>query len=619
MENNDKHPRKDKLNDIESTFVEGSVRAVNASPEASPRNTTAEHPSGGEKIGNGTVVKMIGQGGMARIYLTWCEKLELHRVVKILQPEINNNCLQRFETEARITAKLHHSNIVEIHSVDEWNGLAFIEMEYLDGEDLKKRIKRNGRLPFEVCTAIGVLICRALEYAHGQEFKLYSKQYRGIIHRDLKPENVMVTRAGLVKLMDFGIARPTETSLHTVEGNITGTLPYLSPEQMEGCDVDGRTDIYSFGAILFEMLTGERVFPQEDVTSLVNAKARGQFREISQYNRGIPKSLRTIVRRCLQTQPSRRYKDAGGLLAALEEAHAELSSVSAEKVVSAYVDDPNGVAASNGGSRAFYAAGIVPKAVVALAVLTLAGGVVLWLRSKDPHDESVGSSLSALGKMAQEQKTEMQVEEPAPIAEQEPELVPSPAPPKLVEQTPLRKKMVPKQTPPARKSKKKIQPTVSSVEDALAQGNLVKAAGDLANLKLEDKSEIALALRALEATSKVLSKEKTLRLYDDVICDDGGYYLKKGRVLLEAGMIENAIAAYKKSLATSSVVVSPLQLRKEGFYGLARAYSRNYEQENDESYLRQAQAAWKMVKNLYSDNPGHPYFTEAEKHLTRAW
>jgi len=618
VENKDKYPADDGSNDIEMTFVEGSDRIVSASSTIPPK-TDGEYPTGGEKIGNGTVEKMIGRGGMARIYLTWCEKLELYRVIKILLPEINEKCLQRFETEARITAKLHHSNIVEIHSVDEWNGLAFIEMEYLDGEDLKKRIKQHGGLPFGVCTAIGVLICRALEYAHSQDFKLYNKRYHGIIHRDLKPENVMVTRSGQVKLMDFGIARPMETSLHTVEGNITGTLPYLSPEQMEGCDIDGRTDVYSFGAILFEILTGDRAFPQEDVTSLVNAKARGQYTDISRYDIGIPKSLCTIVRRCLQTQPSRRYKDASELLAALEKAHAGLSSVSPEKAVASYVNDPNGVVGSTSKGGLFVTGKILPAAGTGLAVLASIAIVVIFIMNRDLSSEEGDTPSAVTIQAVPEQETVVTDEEQvrAPVEEKR-EAVSEPVK-EAATRTPALKESAQRLPRPAKKPLSEAPPTVSSVEEALAEGNLMKAAGDLAKLRLENKTEIALAIRALEATANVLSKEKTLRLYEDVTCNDGGFFLKKGLIMMQAGSVDDAIDFYKKALATPSVVLSPLQLRKEAFYRLARAYSRYYEQKKDDSYLRQAQAAWRMVEKLYSDNPGHPHRAEAETYLNQTW
>ena len=186
-------------------------------------------PSGKEPIplGSGIIVGLLGTGGMARVYKIWNEKLEVPRAVKILIPTQQKDLKNRFETEVKITAKLHHPNIVEIYSVGEWNGLPFLEMELIEGDSIETIIARYGKLPFSVCCAIAIFVARALVYAHGQEFLLYGKNYHGVIHRDLKPANVMISKNGEVKLMDFGIARPTEASLHTVEGNIVGTMQYL--------------------------------------------------------------------------------------------------------------------------------------------------------------------------------------------------------------------------------------------------------------------------------------------------------------------------------------------------------------------------------------------------------
>ena len=188
-------------------------------------------PDGKEPIAlaSGTIAGILGTGGMARVYKIWNEKLEVFRAVKILLPTQQKDLKNRFETEVKITAKLHHPNIVEIYSVGEWNGLPYIEMELVEGDSLEAIIGRYGKLPFSVCSATAIFVARALVYAHGQEFLLYGKNYHGVIHRDLKPANIMISKSGEVKLMDFGIARPTEASLHTVEGNIVGTMQYLSP------------------------------------------------------------------------------------------------------------------------------------------------------------------------------------------------------------------------------------------------------------------------------------------------------------------------------------------------------------------------------------------------------
>ncbi|MGA2507183.1 MAG: serine/threonine-protein kinase, partial [Chitinispirillaceae bacterium] len=284
-------------------------------------------PSGKEPIplGSGIIVGLLGTGGMARVYKIWNEKLEVPRAVKILIPTQQKDLKNRFETEVKITAKLHHPNIVEIYSVGEWNGLPFLEMELIEGDSIETIIARYGKLPFSVCCAIAIFVARALVYAHGQEFLLYGKNYHGVIHRDLKPANVMISKNGEVKLMDFGIARPTEASLHTVEGNIVGTMQYLSPEQIDGIAIDGRTDVYSFGAILYEMLTGTKTFPQETITNLMKKKIVNEYRKFSEFDFPISPALAKITQKCLQSSKETRFSSASELLKELEATHPTLT------------------------------------------------------------------------------------------------------------------------------------------------------------------------------------------------------------------------------------------------------------------------------------------------------
>ena len=223
--------------DLDKTFIEGvdaktgphslsrggkldatSLRAANPyqNPGAAAGPAT-NLPSGNEPIplGSGAIVGLLGSGGMARVYKIWNEKLEVFRAVKILLPNQQGDLRNRFETEAKITAKLHHPNIVEIYNVGDWQGLPYLEMEIIDGLSLESIISKTGKLPSSVCSSIAIFTARALGYAHGQQFLIYGKNYHGIVHRDLKPANIMVSSQGALKLMDFGIARPTEASPKT--------------------------------------------------------------------------------------------------------------------------------------------------------------------------------------------------------------------------------------------------------------------------------------------------------------------------------------------------------------------------------------------------------------------
>ena len=209
-------------------------------------------PDGSERVamGSGTITSLISRGGTALVYEIWNSELEMKRAVKLLHPDHLDESLERFETEIKITAKLRHPNIVEIYAVGKWHDLPYIEMERIDGDTIEDLLRRVGALPIEVCTAIGIMVARALYHAHNHKYMIYGKEYHGIIHRDLKPANIMVDRDGSVKLMDFGIAKPVAASARTMEGVVFGTMQYLSPEQLQSGDVDARSDIYSFGAVL---------------------------------------------------------------------------------------------------------------------------------------------------------------------------------------------------------------------------------------------------------------------------------------------------------------------------------------------------------------------------------
>jgi len=192
-------------------------------------------------------------------------------------------------------------------------------MEYVNGASLEEIIRKCGSVSTEQAAIIGLLICRALHYAHRQVMTIYGKTYNGIIHRDLKPANVLISRSGRVKLTDFGIARPVSVSLHTMDtGNIVGTLPYLSPEQLDGKELDAQTDVYALGLTMYELLTGKRAFPQKDVSALIHAKSLGKIDVPLNSLPGIPKQLADIVNGAIATGRQLRYRDAKDMGSDLE-------------------------------------------------------------------------------------------------------------------------------------------------------------------------------------------------------------------------------------------------------------------------------------------------------------
>lgn len=272
-----------------------------------------------QQLADGRIVKSLGSGGMADVYLIWHPRMEVYRAVKVIKPGQPGQWLERFETEIRIFANLNHPNIVQCYGVGEWHSLPYLEMEYVSGASLGEILKICKYIsPTEVLT-IGILVCRALNYAHNQVVTVYGKTYKGIIHRDLKPANILLSKNGHIKLNDFGIARPGAVSLHTVDtGKIIGTLPYLSPEQVNGEILTHKTDIYSLGVTLYEMVTGDRAYPQIDIPSLITAKTKSDFKPLKSSSL-LPKGVIDIIERAMTKDPGKRFASANEMSKSIEE------------------------------------------------------------------------------------------------------------------------------------------------------------------------------------------------------------------------------------------------------------------------------------------------------------
>lgn len=321
------------VSDMQNT-TEISIQSAYILPEI-PDDTI------GVKLGSGIIKGFLGEGGMARVYKTWDEGLEIHRAVKVLLPTGKKEIADRFITEAKITARLDHPNIVKVFRVGKWNEYPFMEMEFIDGMSLEAMLEKRGSFPAYAVCAVGIFIARALHYAHELEYTLLGKRYKGLIHRDLKPANIMLRKNGRLKLMDFGIARPLSTGLHnTMAGNIIGTLPYLSPEQLNSEPIDHRADIYAVGAILYELLCGIKAFPDERLTELFNKKTGGIYKPLGEIPLSVPQHLIDIIDRCLRVKKEDRYHDADALHEALGTAYRYCADEPPEKVVEQYVADP---------------------------------------------------------------------------------------------------------------------------------------------------------------------------------------------------------------------------------------------------------------------------------------
>jgi Tol biopolymer transport system component len=299
--------------------------------------------SSGTKLGPYEIQSLVGAGGMGEVYRAHDSRLDRTVAIKVLPASLSadSDRMQRFAQEARAAAALNHPNILSIFDIGDRQGSPYVVSELLEGETLRERL-RSGALSARKAIDYALQVARGLAAAHE----------KGIVHRDLKPENLFITNDGRVKILDFGLAKlimPESSSgadaptLHAVTepGLIMGTVGYMSPEQVRGQAADQRSDIFAFGAILYEMISGKRAFHGETSADTMSAILKEEVPDLSETARSVPPGLERIVRHCLEKNPSQRFHSAGDLAFDLE-ALTEISATSSKSGAQAAVQEVRG-------------------------------------------------------------------------------------------------------------------------------------------------------------------------------------------------------------------------------------------------------------------------------------
>ncbi len=304
--------------DPEATIVDANASYVRKGPPVRPTNPGPSPAQTGAPIlrhgdvlgGRYEILQLLGEGGMGAVYKAMDRELNRPVALKLIRPQLaaNPSILARFKQELLLAHQVTHKNVIRIYDLGDADGVKFITMEYVEGVDLRALIQEKKKFVPEEAVQITEQICRALEATHNV----------GVIHRDLKPQNIMRDRTGRILLMDFGLARTVAGDGMTQTGALVGTMEYMSPEQALAKELDQRSDLFTLGLILYELLTGKAPYGAESAVASLIKRTQERAIPVSDHDGTIPKPLSNIVSKCLERDPKLRYQNAAELLRDLD-------------------------------------------------------------------------------------------------------------------------------------------------------------------------------------------------------------------------------------------------------------------------------------------------------------
>jgi serine/threonine protein kinase/tetratricopeptide (TPR) repeat protein len=337
----------------------------------------------GKTISHYYILEKLGEGGMGIVYKAKDTRLERLVALKFLPPDLSDapEAKQRFITEARAASALNHPNVATVYDIGEAELRSFIAMELVEGETLKSRLKA-GRLSFEQVKAMGLQIAEGLQAAHS----------KGIVHRDIKPDNLLLTRDGHIKIMDFGVAKLGKGGM-TRTGTTVGTLAYMSPEQLVADDVDSRSDLWSFGVVLYEMVTGELPFRRGSEAAIIYEILNKDPIPLEVHRPDVPPTLRAVISQLLQKDPAQRPASAGDVIARLRGTGVPAATSTPAKTIAVlYFENLSSEKESD-----YFCAGITEDIITDLSKVrdlrVVPRSDVLPFRNKEVNTRQVGDAL----------------------------------------------------------------------------------------------------------------------------------------------------------------------------------------------------------------------------------
>ncbi|NLE03036.1 MAG: protein kinase [Fibrobacter sp.] len=565
--------------------------------------TAFDEPPEPKNIGSGIVKSVLGKGGASIVYEIWNPKLEISRAVKLWRPVKSEKTLQRFETEIKITAKLHHPNIVEIHAVGEWNGLPYIEMEKIQGLSLKELLRIHGALPEVVATAISLCICRALVYAHNHEYTLSEKKYRGVVHCDIKPANIMISDTGTVKLMDFGIAHPSTKTEKNDKSKVTGSLLYMSPEQLQSKSLDQRSDIYSFGVMLYEMYSGVKAFSASSLQELIKKRKLNEFASLRSFCKQVPQRIRWMIEKCMAESPAERFQCASELMDELQKNYQKQTLELPESVIAQFLA---GKIIKKRSKQLVTVSKPLFISVVSLGlvVAVLYGRKFMFTEKNVLIENPVSTS-----------DTVTVQKEIVAVSSQHNTSVVKPPPVKKG----VKKSGAPKEGTNVKKNSgnsEKIkannhsEPTVQTVETALSSvpDKQVPKNEPVADGAVLDEIKRLISSSDLNRAEKMLNEFKI---------NDGEYFLLKADLLYKRQHWSAARDEAEKALRVAAGRISPSELRERVFVFRAKTLAAEFDNSQNPEVGKSAMEAWYDVKYMYRTNTSNPNYIKADTEIRR--